>query len=123
MLDENAGVIDDLITYYLTDTNYRVRMNSATREKISLDRKQSQGFDVTVTERPELAMIAVQGPNAKAKAAAVFSAEQNAAIEGMKPFSVSKPVLCLLRLRVTQAKRATKLSSQKTKPKPCGKHC
>lgn len=87
MLDENAGVIDDLITYYLTDTNYRVVVNSATREKdLAWIAKQSQGFDVTVTERPELAMIAVQGPNAKAKAAAVFSAEQNAAIEGMKPF-------------------------------------
>ena len=39
-----------------------------------------------IDDRPELAMIAVQGPNAKAKAATVFSTEQNAAVEGMKPF-------------------------------------
>ncbi|NMH65461.1 glycine cleavage system aminomethyltransferase GcvT [Shewanella salipaludis] len=87
MLDHDAGVIDDLITYYLSDTHYRVVVNSATREKdLAWIAKQSADFDVTVTERPELAMIAVQGPNAKAKAAKVFSAEQNAAIEGMKPF-------------------------------------
>jgi aminomethyltransferase len=87
MLDENAGVIDDLITYYLTETHYRVVVNSATREKdLAWINTQAQRFDVIITERPELAMIAVQGPNAKAKAAQVFTAEQNAAVEGMKPF-------------------------------------
>lgn len=87
MLDENAGIIDDLITYYLTDTHYRVVVNSATRVKdLAWINKQAAAFDVTITERPELAMIAVQGPNAKAKAAKVFNAEQNAAVEGMKPF-------------------------------------
>ncbi|MBO1896183.1 glycine cleavage system aminomethyltransferase GcvT [Shewanella sp. BF02_Schw] len=87
MLDENAGIIDDLITYYLTDTHYRVVVNSATRDKdLAWINKQAAAFDVVVTERPELAMIAVQGPNAKAKAATVFSTEQNAAVEGMKPF-------------------------------------
>ncbi len=87
MLNHEGGVIDDLITYYLDDTHYRVVVNSATREKdLAWINKQMQGFEVTVTERPELAMIAVQGPNAKAKAAQVFNAEQNSAIEGMKPF-------------------------------------
>ncbi|WP_110457407.1 glycine cleavage system aminomethyltransferase GcvT [Shewanella algidipiscicola] len=87
MLDHNAGLIDDLITYYLDDTHYRIVVNSATREKdLAWIAEQVKGFDVTITERPELAMIAVQGPNAKAKAASVFTAEQNAAVEGMKPF-------------------------------------
>ncbi|MDR8522649.1 glycine cleavage system aminomethyltransferase GcvT [Shewanella fidelis] len=87
MLDHNGGVIDDLITYYLSDTEYRIVVNSATREKdLAWINEQVQGFSVEVTERPELAMIAVQGPNAKAKAATVFNAEQNAAVEGMKPF-------------------------------------
>ena len=31
-------------------------------------------------------MIAVQGPNAKAKVATILSAEQQAAVAGMKPF-------------------------------------
>ncbi|HDX9008432.1 TPA: glycine cleavage system aminomethyltransferase GcvT, partial [Aeromonas dhakensis] len=87
MLTPEGGVIDDLITYYLGETFYRLVVNSATREKdLAWIRHHAQDFGVTVTERPELAMIAVQGPNAKAKAAKVFSAEQNAAVEGMKPF-------------------------------------
>jgi aminomethyltransferase len=48
--------------------------------------KQAQGFDITITERPEFGMIAVQGPNAKAKVATLLTAEQQAAVEGMKPF-------------------------------------
>jgi len=87
MLDHNAGVIDDLITYYLSDTHYRVVVNSATRVKdLAWMNEQIQGFQAELTERAELAMIAVQGPNAKAKASEVFDAEQNAAVEGMKPF-------------------------------------
>lgn len=87
MLNEQGGVIDDLITYFFAEDDYRMIVNSATRDKdmVWLN-KQVQDFEVTLTERTDLAMIAVQGPNAKAKAAQVFSAEQNAAVEGMKPF-------------------------------------
>ncbi|MBV7317366.1 glycine cleavage system aminomethyltransferase GcvT [Shewanella sp. NIFS-20-20] len=87
MLNQQAGVIDDLITYYLNDNFYRVVVNSATRDNdLAWINANSQGFDVTVTERPELAMIAVQGPQAKARAASVFSPEQVAAVAEMKPF-------------------------------------
>ena len=66
MLNPEGGVIDDLITYFLTDTFYRLVVNSATREKdLAWIRHHAIDFDITVTERPELAMIAVQGPNAK----------------------------------------------------------
>lgn len=87
MLNDDGGVVDDLIVYYFDATNYRMVVNSATREKdMNWLRKQTEGFEVTVTERPEFAMIAVQGPEAKAKAAVVFSNAQNEAVEGMKPF-------------------------------------
>ncbi|OEC41825.1 glycine cleavage system aminomethyltransferase GcvT [Aeromonas sp. DNP9] len=87
MLNPEGGVIDDLITYYLGDTFYRLVVNSATREKdVAWIRHHAIDFDITVTERPELAMIAVQGPNAKVKAAAVLSAAQRTAVVGMKPF-------------------------------------
>ena len=87
MLNEEGGVIDDLIIYFFSETNYRLVVNSATREKdLAHLAKVSADFAVTVTERPEFAMIAVQGPKAKEKAATVFTAEQNAAVEGMKPF-------------------------------------
>ena len=87
MLNEAAGVVDDLIVYHFDATNYRLVVNSATREK-DMDWLvgKAAGFDVKITERPEFAMIAVQGPNAKAKAAELFSAAQKEAVAGMKAF-------------------------------------
>jgi aminomethyltransferase len=67
MLNENGGIIDDLITYKRGENNYRIVVNAGTREK-DLDwfKKQITHFDATITERPKVAMIAVQGPNALA---------------------------------------------------------
>jgi len=69
MLNEQGGVIDDLITYYMRDDWFRTVVNAATRDKdLAWIRKQAKAFEVGVEERPDLAMIAVQGPNARAKA-------------------------------------------------------
>ena len=87
MLNEAGGVIDDLIVYFLSEEYFRLVVNSATRENdLAWINKQALPFGVTVTERPEFAMIAVQGPNAKAKVATLLSAEQQALVAGMKPF-------------------------------------
>ena len=87
MLNEVGGVIDDLIIYFFSDTNYRLVVNSATREKdLAWMNKQSTGFDITITERPEFGMIAVQGPEAIAKVATLLSAKESAAVADMKPF-------------------------------------
>jgi len=87
MLNEAGGVIDDLIVYFMTENFFRLVVNSATREKdLAWINAQAKAFDVNVTERPEFAMIAVQGPNAKAKVATLLSDEQKAAVAGMKPF-------------------------------------
>ncbi|QOL25674.1 glycine cleavage system aminomethyltransferase GcvT [Thalassotalea sp. LPB0316] len=87
MCNEAGGVIDDLIIYFFTTTQYRLVVNSATREKdLAWINEQAKSFDVTITERPEFAMIAVQGPQAKAKVATLLNDEQKAAVEGMKPF-------------------------------------
>ena len=65
MLNHNGGVVDDLIVYYLHDTCYRLVVNCATREKdLAWMRAQSGDFTVTIDERPDLAIIAVQGPAA-----------------------------------------------------------
>ncbi|WP_035054899.1 glycine cleavage system aminomethyltransferase GcvT [Andreprevotia chitinilytica] len=67
MLNAQGGVIDDLIVYK-TAWDYRVVVNAATRDKdLAWINQQAAAFDVTVTERPELAMLAIQGPNAIAK--------------------------------------------------------
>ncbi len=87
MLNENAGVIDDLIIYFFDDNNYRLVVNSATREKdLAWMNKQAENFEVTITERPEFGMIAIQGPQAKEKVAQLLTTEQQAAVAGMKPF-------------------------------------
>ncbi|WP_076421037.1 glycine cleavage system aminomethyltransferase GcvT [Colwellia sp. UCD-KL20] len=87
MLNEEGGVIDDLIIYFFSETSYKLVVNSATREKdLAWMNKQAQNFKVTITERPEFGMIAVQGPQAKAIVATLLNDEQLAAVEGMKPF-------------------------------------
>lgn len=87
MLNEEGGVIDDLIVYYFSEHHYRIVVNSATREKdLAWLNQQAGDFKVSVTERPEFAMIAVQGPQAVAKVDKILNDEQKAAVEGMKPF-------------------------------------
>lgn len=64
MLNEEGGVIDDLIVYKM-DGWYRTVVNCGTREKdLAWMNKHIEAFDATLTERSELAMVAVQGPNA-----------------------------------------------------------
>ena len=73
MLNERGGVIDDLITYFLGEDFFRVVVNAATHDKdLAWIEKQARAFDVEVTERAELAMIAVQGPNARARVLALL---------------------------------------------------
>jgi len=87
MLNPDGGVIDDLIIYYISDTDYRMVVNAATRDKdLAWITKQSADFDVSVLERPELAMIAVQGPNARELAAPCVAAEYREAALAMRPF-------------------------------------
>jgi aminomethyltransferase len=87
MLNQEGGVVDDLIVYHFDETNYRLVVNSATREKdMNWLNGVASGFEVNIIERGEFAMIAVQGPNAKQKAALLFSDAQKEAVEGMKPF-------------------------------------
>lgn len=87
MLDENGGVIDDLIVYYMNDSWFRMVVNAATRDKdMAWINKQSTEFSVTVTERPELAMIAVQGPNAREKALSVLPLDVSQASANLKRF-------------------------------------
>ena len=76
MLNADGGVIDDLIIYFVADNEYRLVVNAATRDKdIAWITEHAARFAVDVIERPELAMIAVQGPNARQLAAGCIDAE------------------------------------------------
>jgi aminomethyltransferase len=89
MLNPEGGVIDDLIVYYFAPDRWRAVVNAATADKdIAWMQRVAAagGHDVTVTARADLAMIAVQGPHARAK---VWAARPDwrAASEGLGPFT------------------------------------
>jgi aminomethyltransferase len=88
MLTARGGVIDDLIIYYMDDQWYRIVMNAATREKdlawVSAAAKEFPG--VTITPRGDVAMIAVQGPNAKEKVFQALGEGLRAPVTALKPF-------------------------------------
>ncbi|KXU97478.1 glycine cleavage system protein T [Stenotrophomonas sp. DDT-1] len=66
MLNPRGGVIDDLIVYYLGDDFFRMVVNASTREKdLAWLREQAAPFGVAVEQRPDLAILAVQGPQAR----------------------------------------------------------
>ena len=91
MLNERGGVIDDLITYFLAEDFFRMVVNAATRDKdLAWIEKQAVAFDVKVTERPELAMIAVQGPNARSKVLGLLHADDRERVEKLGRFAAAE---------------------------------
>ncbi|WP_019673350.1 glycine cleavage system aminomethyltransferase GcvT [Psychrobacter lutiphocae] len=88
MLNEEGGIIDDLIVYLMNEaeTKYRIVSNAATRDKdLAQFNKVAAEFDVELTERPELAMLAVQGPQAVAKLKQA-KPEWTETLDTIKPF-------------------------------------
>jgi len=86
MLNERGGVVDDLIAFFMTDTWFRLVVNAGTRDKdIAWLAQHAQDFGVAIEPRTDLAMVAVQGPNARAKAATLLGEHAAAALE-LKPF-------------------------------------
>lgn len=67
MLNEQGGVIDDLIVYFFAPDKWRAVVNAGCADKdlawLQAVAK-AQNFDVTLQARRDLAMVAVQGPNA-----------------------------------------------------------
>ncbi len=87
MLQQDGGVIDDLIVYYMNDGWYRMVVNAATRDKdMAWITEQAANFDVEINERPKLAMIAVQGPNAREKAISALPVDVVEAVSELKRF-------------------------------------
>lgn len=87
MLNERGGVIDDLIAYFRDESWFRLVVNAATRDKdMAWINAQAAAFAVEVKERPELAMIAVQGPNARERMASLLSPQGAAAAAKLGKF-------------------------------------
>ena len=70
MLRPDGGVIDDLIIYFMSEEWFRIVVNAGTADKdIAWMKEQAATHapKLSITSRDDLAMIAVQGPNARAK--------------------------------------------------------
>ncbi len=91
MLNDAGGVIDDLIVYWIGADRYRIVVNAATADKDIAWMQQVAGarrFDVSLKPRPDLAMIAVQGPQARAILSQVLP-QAAELIGGLKVFSAA----------------------------------
>jgi glycine cleavage system T protein (aminomethyltransferase) len=91
LLTPQGTVIDDLIVYFLREDFFRLVVNAGTADKdiawlSKLAAERAPGL--TLTPRADLAMVAVQGPNARAKVWQVIPASE-AATAPLKPFSAT----------------------------------
>jgi len=91
MLNAQGGVIDDLIIYFFTRQRWRVVVNAGTADTDVAWMRQvaaDESFAVDITPRRDLAMIAVQGPQARARLWAARPGWQ-AATEPLTPFTAA----------------------------------
>ena len=91
MLKDDGGVVDDLIVYLFRDDFFRLVVNAGTAEK---DLAWLEGLiggwgqDVRLEPRRDLAMIAIQGPNARGIFWQAFP-DAKAATEDLAPFNAA----------------------------------
>lgn len=110
MLNESGGVVDDLIVYFLgaqggkrDGERFRVIVNGATRAT-DLDWMHAQAAEFTaeIVERADLALIAVQGPQARARVAQLLAPAEAAAALALGRFRVAQlGELCVARTGYT----------------------
>ncbi len=86
MLNEQGGVIDDLIVYDMGEDGFRMVVNAATRDKdLAWIDLHADFFGVSVRARVDLAMIAVQGPAAR-EAVLRAVADRVPSLPDLRPF-------------------------------------
>jgi aminomethyltransferase len=95
MLTPEGTVIDDLIVYFLTEDWFRIVVNAGTAEKDVAwmqQHNEATKAGLAITQRRDganaMALIAVQGPNARTKVWEVIPQAKEATAE-MKPFNVA----------------------------------
>ena len=90
MLNADGGVLDDLIVYFMTEQWFRVVMNAGTREAGLAwirARAREEVAHLEIIERVDLAMIAVQGPEARAKVVDLLEPADRESARALQPFS------------------------------------
>ena len=87
LLNEAGGVIDDTIVYFLDDTFFRAVVNAGTRDKdLEWIRRHAGELDVEVIERTDLAMLAIQGPQARTQTVELLSPQGASEALALQPF-------------------------------------
>jgi aminomethyltransferase len=87
MLNEQGGVIDDLIVYFMGEQEFRLISNAGTRDKdLAWIETHAVPFKIQVEERSDLAMIAIQGPEARAKVHEQLPAVLKERVSSLKRF-------------------------------------
>jgi len=86
MLNDEGGIIDDLIVYKM-DGWFRLVVNCGTREKdLAWMAKQAKQFEVSIKERAELAMLAIQGPRAEQKFLSLLNKHEQESLKSLAVF-------------------------------------
>ena len=90
MLNDNGGVIDDLLVYFINEQHYRLVVNAGTTAKdLAWLEEQAVAFGVSIKARCDLSIIAVQGPQAISKTLSVLTPEQAQAAQALKSFTAA----------------------------------
>jgi aminomethyltransferase len=92
MLDHDGGVLDDLLAYFLEPGRYRLVVNAATAERDRAwieARRDELAPEVEVVARRDLAILAVQGPEARARTWAARPLVRSAS-EALAPFRAAE---------------------------------
>jgi len=92
LLREDGGILDDLIVYLLAEDRFRVVVNAATAAKDQAclsSLRTERAPEVALQPRRDLAMIAVQGPNARVKVWAALPGTREASAS-LAPFSAAQ---------------------------------
>ncbi len=90
MLNPAGGVIDDLIVYFLAEDRFRLVVNAGTTDKdLAWLRQQAPAFGVEVRQRGDLGILAVQGPQARARVDALLPPALAQKAATLTPFSAA----------------------------------
>ena len=92
LLKHDGTVIDDLIVYFLGEDGFRLVVNASAAEKdIAWLRREiaANAPTLTLTPRTDLAIIAVQGPNARTKVWAALPESATGTV-ALQPFNAAR---------------------------------
>ena len=88
MLNHDAGIIDDLITYKVDDNHFRIVINAGNRDSdVEWFRQNDTDFAVDITACGDSAIVAVQGPNAEAIVNKAIDGRIEDRLTNLTPFS------------------------------------